>query len=42
MSDVEFLPAWYPRRQRNRARLIIGACLTGVILFVAGITWLLS
>ena len=21
MSDVEFLPAWYPRRRKRRARL---------------------
>ena len=23
MSEVEFLPAWYPRRRKRRARLLL-------------------
>jgi hypothetical protein len=42
MNDIEFLPAWYPRRARNRVRLIIAACGAGVLLLVTGAVLLLN
>lgn len=32
MSEVEFLPAWYPRRRKRRARLLM---LVGLFTLVA-------
>lgn len=40
MNSVEFLPAWYPKRQRLRARLAIAACVAAVILVISLGVWL--
>jgi hypothetical protein len=42
MTDVEFLPAWYSRRERLRTRLIIWACAAGVLLVAGGVVWLFN
>jgi hypothetical protein len=31
LSEVEFLPAWYPQRRRRRTRLRVLACVLAAI-----------
>lgn len=42
MNEVEFLPTWYPRRQRIRAGLIIGSLVTIVISLLSGAIFLFN
>ena len=41
MSEVEFLPAWYPRRRRRRLRLLmlVGAFMLCALGFAAQQLW---
>ena len=42
MTEVEFLPAWYPRKRRRRTQIIIGIYIGALVLVGAaiGLMWM--
>jgi hypothetical protein len=41
VSEVEFLPAWYPRRRKRRVRLLmLAASLVAIFVLGFAVQWL--
>jgi hypothetical protein len=40
MSEVEFLPAWYPRKRRLRRQVILAIYAAAVIVVAGAVGWM--
>jgi hypothetical protein len=40
VSEVEFLPAWYPRKRRLRGQIIVSIYAVAVLVVLGAVGWM--